>query len=84
MMAMSVRTLSRRLKEEGYTLPQLRAVVGIEYAQVLLRETDKSIAQIANIIGFKDAASFTRAFKRGTGTTPSRVRAVVGAATALK
>lgn len=75
-MAMSARTLSRRLKDEGYTLPQLRAVVGIEYAQVLLQETDKSITQIANIVGFKDAASFTRAYKRGTGTTPSSVRSV--------
>lgn len=73
-MAMSPRTLSRRLKEEGATLPQLRTAVGIEYAEVLLLESDKTIAQIALAAGFADAASFTRAFKRATGLTPTRLR----------
>jgi AraC-like DNA-binding protein len=73
-MAMSPRTLSRRLKDEGNTLPQLRTEVGIEYAEVLLLETDKTIAQIAHTTGFADAASFTRAFKRATGQTPTQLR----------
>ncbi|MBI2733358.1 MAG: AraC family transcriptional regulator ligand-binding domain-containing protein [Aquabacterium sp.] len=73
-LAVSPRTLSRRLKDEGTTLPQLRTEVGIEYAEVLLLETDKSIAQIAHAAGFADAAAFTRAFKRATGKTPSQLR----------
>ncbi|MGC4061644.1 MAG: AraC family transcriptional regulator ligand-binding domain-containing protein [Aquabacterium sp.] len=73
-LATSPRTLSRRLKEEGSTLPQLRTEVGIEHAEVLLLETDQSIAQIARTTGFADAASFTRAFKRATGQTPTRWR----------
>ncbi|MDO9234772.1 MAG: AraC family transcriptional regulator ligand-binding domain-containing protein [Aquabacterium sp.] len=77
--AMSVRTLSRRLKDECNTLPQLRTEVGIEYAEVLLIETDKTITQIAHTAGFTDAAAFTRAFKRTTGQTPSQLRS--GAAT---
>ncbi len=74
LMAMSARTLSRRLQIEGYTLPQLQAEVGIEYAELLLLETDKNIAQIAYAVGFKDAASFARAFKRCTGKTPTALR----------
>ncbi len=73
-LAMSPRTLSRRLKDEGATLPQLRTEVGVEYAEVLLLESDKSIAQVAHAAGFADAAAFTRAFKRATGQTPSQRR----------
>lgn len=73
-LAMSARTLSRRLKDEGSTFPQLRAEVGIEYAEMLLLETDKAISQIAHAAGFADAATFTRAFKRATGQTPSQWR----------
>lgn len=70
-LAMSPRTLSRRIKTEGMTLPQLRSVVGVEYAEMLLLQTENPIAQIAQSAGFADAAAFTRAFKRTTGQTPS-------------
>jgi AraC-like DNA-binding protein len=70
-LAMSPRTLSRRIKAEGSTLPQLRSEVGVEYAEMLLLQTEKPIAQIAQSAGFADAAAFTRAFKRTTGQTPS-------------
>lgn len=73
-LAMSARTLSRRLQQEGTTLPQLRAEASIAYAEVLLLETSKSILQIANASGFQDAAAFTRAFRRGTGRTPTQLR----------
>lgn len=73
-MALSARTLSRRLQDEGTTLPQLRAEVCIEYAQMLLLETGKTIAQIAEAAGFSDATAFSRAFKRARGLTPSALR----------
>ncbi|MDO9234774.1 MAG: AraC family transcriptional regulator ligand-binding domain-containing protein [Aquabacterium sp.] len=73
-LSMSDRTLSRRLKDEGSTLPQLRTTASIEYAAVLLLESGKHITQIANTVGFKDAAAFSRAFKRCTGRTPSQLR----------
>jgi len=73
-LVLSPRTLSRRLKDEGTSLPQLRTEVGVEYAEILLLETDKSITQIALAAGFSDAATFTRAFKRATGQTPSQRR----------
>ncbi|RRS01129.1 AraC family transcriptional regulator [Aquabacterium soli] len=70
-LAMSPRTLSRRIKGEGTTLPQLRSEVGVEYAEMLLLQTERPIAQIAQLAGFADAAAFSRAFKRTTGQTPS-------------
>ena len=73
-LSLSPRTLSRRLKDEGTTFPQLRAEVGVEYAEILLLETDKSIMQIGQAAGFSDAAAFTRAFKRVTHQTPSERR----------
>lgn len=73
-LALSPRTLSRRLREEGVTLPKLRAAVGMEYAEWQLRETDRSIARIAETAGFRDAAAFARAFRRHGGMTPSQVR----------
>lgn len=74
-LAMSDRTLSRRLKDEGSTLPMLRCQVGVEYAEVLLVQTHKPMAQVARAAGFADAASFSRAFKRLTGQTPTALRA---------
>ena len=73
-MSMSSRTLSRRLKAEGVTLPSLRTEVGVEYAEVLLLDTCKTIAQIAEATGFADATTFSRAFKRSKGESPSQRR----------
>ncbi|MGH6646630.1 AraC family transcriptional regulator ligand-binding domain-containing protein [Aquabacterium sp.] len=73
-MAMAPRTLSRRLKEEGVTLPQLRTEVGVEYAEMLLLDSGKTVGQIAQASGFADAASFARAFKRSKGEAPSQWR----------
>lgn len=74
-MSLSPRTFSRKLKEEGYTLPKLRAEVGLEYAEVLLLETDEPISQVAMSAGFSDATAFARAFRRSTGQSPSAWRA---------
>ncbi len=73
-LAMSARTLSRRLREEGSTLPQLKQDVSLEHARVLLLENQLSIQQIAEATGFAEATSFARAFKRATGQTPSEAR----------
>lgn len=73
----SGRTLSRRLQAEGSTLPQLQAEVGVEFAKLLLLESEKSIAEIASSVGFQDATSFARAFKRVMGLSPSQFRDAV-------
>lgn len=70
----SARTLSRRLKEEESSLPLLQAEVGLDFAELLLVKSDRNIAEIARIAGFQDATSFSRAFKRMKGKTPSQFR----------
>lgn len=49
----------------------------IEEACALLRDTDKTISQIAFLVGFEDSAYFTRAFKRVEGLSPKAYRAMV-------
>jgi len=58
----------------GLTPSQYIAKSRITVASQLLRETDKSVAEIALLCGFYDHSAFTRAFGKTTGTTPSRLR----------
>lgn len=46
-------------------------------ASRLLRETTRSVAEIANECGFYDHSAFTRAFRNATSATPSAYRAGV-------
>lgn len=73
-LAMSARTLSRRLQDEGQSLSRLLEQVRIERAEQLLREGRLSVQDVAVQSGFADASSFGRAFKRATGMTPAEQR----------
>jgi AraC-like DNA-binding protein len=42
----------------------------VEKAQTLLKNTDRSITDIALAVGFDDASYFARIFKKQTGMTP--------------
>lgn len=66
----SVRTLKRRLASEGTTYSDLVEGERRERAFLLLRSADLSIAEIADRLGYSDAANFTRAFRRWTGQSP--------------
>ncbi len=72
-LAMSPRTLKRRLAEEGasYTalLEERRKLRSFE----LLR-SDLNVDQVAERLGYSDAANFTRAFRRWTNKTPRQFR----------
>lgn len=58
----------------GLTPNQYIAKARITAASRLLRETADSVADIALACGFYDHSAFTRAFRKITGTTPSRFR----------
>lgn len=45
-----------------------------EVAHHRLRNTDQTLAQIAEDLGYESEASFSRAFKKATGQTPGSVR----------
>jgi AraC-like DNA-binding protein len=46
----------------------------LQTAQMNLRETRRSIAQIANLVGYESEEAFSRAFKREFGVPPARWR----------
>lgn len=66
----SMRTLSRRLKEEGTTFLQIKDKLRRDVAMQLLIENKKTVEAIAVQIGFSSVTTFHRSFKKWTGTTP--------------
>jgi AraC-like DNA-binding protein len=71
---MSVRVLQRRLSEFGLTYSQLVDEVRLELARRLFENSRLNLSDIAQELGYSDAAHFTRAFVRWTGVTPSAFR----------
>lgn len=71
---LSPRTLKRRLAAQGTTYSALLCEARRERAEALLLSGDLSIDEVAERLGYSDAANFTRAFRRWTGLTPSRFR----------
>jgi AraC-like DNA-binding protein len=70
----SVRSLRRRLTEAGLSYRGLVQSVLERRATRLLRDMRHSIQDVAAALGFADATSFHRAFKRWTGLTPLEFR----------
>lgn len=70
----SVRTLRRRLNEQGVSFQLILDDVRSELALQYLRTTELSVEEIATLTGFSDTSNFRRAFTRWTGRTPSSFR----------
>ncbi|MGY1969058.1 helix-turn-helix domain-containing protein [Nocardia gipuzkoensis] len=60
----SPRTLQRKLELAGHDFAELRDETLCDLACDLLANSDHSISRISRTLGYKDAASFTIAFKR--------------------
>jgi len=73
-LAMSTRTLQRRLEEFGTSYQDLVDGSRAALAQSLLRDTAHSITDVAFELGYADLKSFYRAFRRWTNTTPAEWR----------
>ncbi|MDF2447299.1 MAG: Transcriptional regulator, AraC family [Moraxellaceae bacterium] len=71
---MSARSLKRKLAEQGVGFSELVAEMRRDEAVLRLAEGRLSIEQIAERLGYRDPANFTRAFKTWTGTTPRQYR----------
>ncbi|WP_330230811.1 AraC family transcriptional regulator [Nocardia sp. NBC_00508] len=71
---MSSRTLSRRLHEEGTSFRALLDEVRQTMSEVLLAHTDMTTEQVAARLGYAEAASFIRAFRRWQGCPPQTFR----------
>lgn len=72
-LAMSKRTLYRRLKEAGSSLGEIRQATLIPIAKEYLSQ-NLSLSTIGYRLGYSDCRSFARAFKRGTGLAPAEYR----------
>ena len=70
---LSVRTLRRRLSEEGTSFRELCERVRVQMAQNLLAERGMTVAAAAERLGFSDARTFRRAFKRWLGQIPAPI-----------
>lgn len=73
-LALSARTLSRRLADEGTSyeevVDQLRRTLALQY----LKDRGMSTSQISFLLGYEGSTSFNHAFKRWTGRSPFVVR----------
>jgi AraC-like DNA-binding protein len=69
------RTVQRWLEREGRSFSTVLEEVRRAAASRLLATTDLPLLAVAERLGYSDAANFTRAFRRWTGTTPGRWRA---------
>jgi AraC-like DNA-binding protein len=73
-LALSMRTFSRRLADEGSSyeevVDQLRRSLALQY----LKEPSMSVSQIAWLLGYEGSTSFNHAFRRWTGHSPSATR----------
>jgi AraC-like DNA-binding protein len=78
-LAVSTRTLQRRLQDEGTTFQQTLDRVRDSLARHYLRSTEMSSAEISFLLGFEDSNSFARAFQAWTGKTPQAARSELSA-----
>ena len=73
-LAMSGRTLQRRLSDRGYSFQTLVDESRRQLAERLLEETSFSLAEVSFMTGFSEQSAFNRAFKRWAGQTPRSYR----------
>jgi len=73
-LGLSVRTLRRRLREEGATFSAIAGAAFVALAKRLLVDEARSVEEAAYAMGYSTPTSFHRAFKRWTGTTPKAFR----------
>jgi AraC-like DNA-binding protein len=68
------RTLQRRLRGRGLDYSELVAATRLALARKLLVDRAIAVTDIAQELGYSDAANFTRAFRKWTGMAPSAYR----------
>ena len=73
-LGLSVRSLRRRLLEEGTSYRELTQTLQYESACSMLRNPELTLQAIAHALGFADCSTFHRAFMRWSGSTPGAYR----------
>lgn len=83
-LAMTPQTLRRRLRDEGHGYQELKDALRRDVAIELLARPELTLIDIANRVGFSEASTFHRAFKKWCGVAPGEYRStrLQGTATA--
>jgi AraC-like DNA-binding protein len=68
-LALTPRTLQRRLREENTTFSGVLEQLRRDMAPELLRDGRMAVAEVAFLLGYEDASSFHRAFRRWFGSS---------------
>ena len=77
----SERTLQRQLEQEGVTFKEVRDGVRTELSQALLSDGSMKVEAVAHSVGFAEVASFSKAFARWSGGSPTTFRSSVAGRT---
>ncbi|MOA52784.1 HTH-type transcriptional regulator VirS [compost metagenome] len=80
---LSPRTLQRRLREAGLSFSQLLDETREQLVLHYLRDPALELAEIAFLVGFSEAGSLARAFRRWTGQSPGAYRQNLAAPASL-
>ena len=73
-LAMSPRTLQRRLAAEGFSYEDLADSVRRTAAERLLADASLAVGEVGYLLGFSEPSAFHRAFRRWHGMTPAAFR----------
>lgn len=74
-LCVSNRTLQRKLKDEGTSYNDLLQDTRRQLACKYLTQRQRSVVEVAYLLGFSEPSAFSRAFKRWTGETPAGYQA---------
>ncbi|WP_442881951.1 helix-turn-helix domain-containing protein [Duganella sp. S19_KUP01_CR8] len=77
-LGMNVRTLQRRLEDDGANFSDLINEVRRDLVQRYMNNPSYSLARIGDLLGYSMASSFTRWFTAQFGATPAAWRAANG------
>ena len=68
------RTLIRRLRNEDATYRDILEDLRREYAGQLLQDARLTVADVGEVLGYREPANFGRAFRRWYGASPAAWR----------
>jgi AraC-like DNA-binding protein len=73
-LGLSVRTLTRRLQQEGRSFAKVVQDLRLRLATQYLSEPGMRVMQVAWLLGYRDPGAFSHAYKRWTGRPPRNSR----------
>jgi len=79
-LSISIRTLQRRLDEEGHTFNELLLEVRKQRVVEYLSYQQITVEQLSLLLGYKAKSQFLKAFRTWFGVTPKEYRAKINSA----